>query len=162
MSREIRRVPCNWNHPKDFKYGKERYIPLMDGCYFKNRLDEYNREKSEWDNGIFPSYASDESKKMTYGEWAGNPPDKKDYMPEWTESELTHIMMYESTSEGTPISPAFKTCEELARWLADNNASAFAGQTATYEQWLATCKNGWAISAVYTPETGLISGVSAS
>jgi len=57
-------------------------------------------------------------------------------------------MMYENTSEGTPISPPFETPEELARWLADNNASAFGGMTATYEQWLATCKGLYAPSMV--------------
>ena len=44
--------------------------------------------------------------------------------------------MWEDTSEGSPISPVFKTPENLARWLADNGASAMGSQTATYEQWL--------------------------
>jgi dihydroxy-acid dehydratase len=53
------------------------------------------------------------------------------------------------------------TPEELARWLADNNASAFASMTATYEQWLATCKRGWSPSAIL--ENGeLKSGVEAT
>ena len=56
--------------------------------------------------------------------------------------------MYEDTSEGTPISPVMETPEKLARWLVDNNASAFAGQTATYEHWLAVCKGGWAPSMI--------------
>ena len=43
---------------------------------------------------------------------------------------------------------AFRTPEELARWLADTGASAFGEMTATYEQWLATCRSGWAPSAV--------------
>lgn len=70
-------------------------------------------------------------------------------------------MMYENTSEGTPISPVFETPEALARWLADNNASAFGGMGATYEQWLATCREGFAPSAVFSPSTGMISGVAA-
>jgi uncharacterized membrane-anchored protein len=69
-------------------------------------------------------------------------------MPDWLASQRTHLMMYETTSEGTPLSPAFATAEELAAWLADNGASAFAGQTATYEQWLATCRSGSAPSMV--------------
>lgn len=70
--------------------------------------------------------------------------------------------MWETTSEGSPMSPVFKTPEELAHWLADTNASAFGSLTATYEQWLSMIGAGWAPSAVYTPETGLISGVEAS
>jgi len=50
-------------------------------------------------------------------------------------------MMYETCTEGTPISPAFATPEELARWLADNEASAFGGMTASYEGWLRTIKS---------------------
>jgi hypothetical protein len=69
-------------------------------------------------------------------------------MPEWPESERTHLQMYESTSEGTPISPVMETPEQLARWLADNGASAFGDMTATYEQWLETAKDGWAPSGM--------------
>jgi hypothetical protein len=56
----------------------------------------------------------------------------------------------------------FWTIEELARWLADHNASAFGGSTATYEQWLATCKRGWVPSAVSDSVHGFRSGVEAS
>ena len=69
-------------------------------------------------------------------------------------------MMYEDTTEGTPISPAFATPEELARWLADTGASAFGDSTATYEQWLHVCKGGWAPSAVIDIN-GMRSGVEA-
>lgn len=57
--------------------------------------------------------------------------------------------VWETTSEGSPISPAFETPEELARWLADNGASSFGGQTETYETWLEFIKGpGWAVSMV--------------
>ena len=69
-------------------------------------------------------------------------------MPNWPAEQRTHLMMYEDTSEGTPISPAFKTPEELARWLADNNASAFGSDTASYEAWLRVARGGWAPSMV--------------
>ena len=69
-------------------------------------------------------------------------------------------MMYEITSEGTPISPAFATPEELARWLSDNEAIAFAGMTATYEQWLRVANGGYAGSAVMT-DGKMESGVAA-
>jgi hypothetical protein len=75
-------------------------------------------------------------------------PDKRDYMPDWPEEQRTHYMMYEDTSEGTPISPAFATPEELAQWLVDNGASAFAGETASYDAWLRIARGGFAPSAV--------------
>jgi len=45
--------------------------------------------------------------------------------------------------------------------LANNNASAFGKDTASYDQWLAMIKSKWSVGAVFTPETGLISGVEA-
>lgn len=59
-------------------------------------------------------------------------------------------MMYENTSEGTPISPAFETPEELAHWLADNGASAFGSETASYESWLRICRGGFAPGMIIT------------
>lgn len=57
--------------------------------------------------------------------------------------------MWETTSEGSPISPVFGTPEELARWLADTRASTFGSMTAGYDQWLAMIVGpGWAPSAI--------------
>lgn len=77
-------------------------------------------------------------------------PDPDDYMPVFPEGTATGWCMYETTSEGTPISPVFETPEALARWLADTGASSFGHMTATYEQWLRTAQAGWAPSAVVT------------
>lgn len=129
MSREVRRVPANWEHPKD----GNRYRPLLDG---------YADAKAEW----IAMYEAEGYGAAT--EFWGGAPFAEDYMPEWPEAERTHLMMYETTTEGTPISPAFATPEELARWLADTGASAFGGMTATYEQWLSTCRGAWAPSMV--------------
>lgn len=56
--------------------------------------------------------------------------------------------MWETTSEGSPMSPIFSTPEELAQWLTDSKASAFGRETATYSQWMGMIKAGWAMSAV--------------
>ena len=160
MSRELRMVPANWEHPKD---EKGHLIPLFGGS-FKKRAAEWDEEAAQWEKGFY-RLSGDEwkpkgfDKTGTYEEWNGSRSKEHDYMPDWPEAERTHYQMYESTSEGTPISPVMETPEALARWLADNNASAFAGMGATYEQWLATIKRGWAVSAVSSPRTGLVSGV---
>lgn len=44
--------------------------------------------------------------------------------------------MWETTSEGSPMSPVFKSPEKLASWLADTGASLFGSNMATREQWL--------------------------
>lgn len=66
--------------------------------------------------------------------------------------------MWETVSEGSPLSPVFKTPEELAKWLADNKISSFGRMTATYEQWLKMIKVGYAPSAV-SKDGKLMSGV---
>jgi len=43
--------------------------------------------------------------------------------------------LWETTSEGSPVSPVFKTAEELAEWCAEN-ATAFADFRASREDWL--------------------------
>lgn len=161
MSRELRMVPANWEHPKD---ERGNYIPLLGGS-FKERADQWDEEARQWGNGFVRDFATDgwKPKRLehtgTFADWDGERPEEKDYMPDWPGSERTHYQMYESTSDGTPISPVMETPEALARWLADNNASALADMGATYEQWLANIKRGWAVSAVSSPGTGLVSGV---
>jgi hypothetical protein len=44
--------------------------------------------------------------------------------------------MWETTSEGSPISPVFETAEALADWLAANGTSVFRGRTASRDEWL--------------------------
>lgn len=45
--------------------------------------------------------------------------------------------MWETTSEGSPMSPVFPTADELATWLAETRASLFGSTTATKDRWLA-------------------------
>lgn len=67
--------------------------------------------------------------------------------------------MWETVSEGSPISPVLETPELLAKWLAENKASSFGKSIATEEQWLAMIKGpGWAMSAVLDSK-GFHSGV---
>jgi hypothetical protein len=47
-----------------------------------------------------------------------------------------HLQMYETTNEGTPLSPVFAHAEELAQWLADHEIPLFGDLLATREQWL--------------------------
>jgi len=165
MGREVRRVPPGWNHPRD---ERGNFRALFDGANLTRRTDEWDRDAALWKRGLRLNYGDEDPTPVDpewigrpYAEWAGDRPDPDDYTPVWAADVATHLMMYENTSEGTPISPAFATAEELARWLAATAASAFGGMTATYDEWLATIKRGSACSAVYSHETGLVSGVQA-
>lgn len=142
MGREVRKVAADWQHPKD---ERGRYIPMHPGEWYESAKQDFEEKLAA--EGLQAAI-----------DWCGNPPDINNYMPNWPEEQRTHLMMYEDTSEGTPISPAFKTPEELARWLADNKASAFGHDTATYEQWLAMIGDGFAVSLV-VDSNGMRSGV---
>jgi hypothetical protein len=150
MGREVRRVPPNWKHPRDER-GHE--VPLLSGSYAATvlRWDECDKQwqagfRDNWEGGWKPLDGSEEC--ATYAEWNGDRPRPEDYMPDWPDNERTHYQMYETTSEGTPISPVRETPEALARWLADHGADANAGTTASYEAWLRVCRGGYAPSMV--------------
>jgi hypothetical protein len=146
-------VPYDWQHPKhevpDYRTGRmvERYKPLYPGeRYAPNAAEFLAKANAEGLQEAIESCGC---------------PDKDDYMPDWPAEQRTHLMMYEDTSEGTPISPAFATPEELARWLTDTGASSFGSNTASYEGWLRVAKGGWALSAVSIGGGPLVSGVDA-
>ncbi len=181
MGREVRRVPADWEHPED---AEGAYVPLQSGDIVALQA-LWNRDAEQWARGLREHFTQpgtwvpidEEFRGTAFETWDGTRPLAEDYMPQWTVEQRTHYQMYETTSGGTPISPVFATAEELARWLADTEASAVAEHTATYEQWLATIKAGYAadfvartdgdgagtlISGVATIKAGtLISGVAA-
>ncbi len=153
MGREVRMVSKDWEHPKSDRPNRE-YVPLHTG--FNVSVAEWDKENNDWKCGIFPTYADEADRNLSYSEWGGSRPVQEDYMPEFENAD--YYMMYETCTEGTPISPAFKTQEELATWLCSTGASAFAGQSAGYEQWLNMIKAGLSVSAVFTGGK-LVSGV---
>lgn len=138
MGREVRLVPGNWEHPKN---EKGYYQPKFNESY-KKVLKRWKIRKNKWDKGFRSDYKGgwkkieDEYKNLSFEEWGDSAPDPLFYMPEFKKWEKTHYMMYETCSEGTPISPAFKTKEELASWLATNNVSYFDKFTLPYCEWL--------------------------
>lgn len=144
MGRELRKVPANWEHPK-----KEdgRYQPMFE-TYYGDALIEWLKEHQQWEEGTHPNLLSGIANKEAYpfyAMWGGNPPDVeyyqvKKYLPE----ELTHIQLYETTSEGTPKSPVFSAgqFEQLCEYAAAN-VSTFANCMATKEQWMAMLGDGF-------------------
>jgi hypothetical protein len=67
--------------------------------------------------------------------------------------------LWETTSEGSPMSPVFATADELAQWMG-TNPCLFAGGRTSYEtalKWI-TDGGGWSPSMVAT-SAGLVDGV---
>lgn len=70
--------------------------------------------------------------------------------------------LWETVSEGSPISPVFAKPEELADWLASPAYERSVDQGTTREQWLRFINGpGWAPSMMSSPATGLVTGVQA-
>jgi len=121
MGREIRRVPGDWQHPRYTTEDAPR--PQLIGKYkalYDNDLEsaaiEWMDNLALWQAGKHPDQC--ESCKY-YWQWAGGPPDEDSYRErKWTEEEATHYQMYETVSEGTPVTPVFAKLEHLRDHLA--------------------------------------------
>lgn len=115
MGREIRMVPPNWEHPKKQTLHGFDYQPMRDRT-FADEAREWLNDCIAWENGTHEDCAKHKEKYPFYWQWAGDPPDAEYYRPAWTE-EPTWVQMYETVSEGTPVTPAFATKEELIDYL---------------------------------------------
>lgn len=119
MGREIRRVPPNWEHPKTMatrlKRGQyvqvEEYQPMYDED-FATRMEEWYAGWKAWGD------ADRAEHKCEYWEYEGDPPDPKYYRPAWPEGSATWYQVYETVSEGSPVTPPFATREELITYLS--------------------------------------------
>lgn len=133
MGREIRRVVANWEHPKQ----QCRHSPWAGGCdeakrnggqcYHPSYDRDFQAAAQEWRDGLATWEGSeraklfaDEGKDYEFWEWEGGPPDREYYRPAWKPEEMTWFQVYETVSEGTPVTPPFATQEELIDYLVTN------------------------------------------
>jgi hypothetical protein len=159
MGRELRKVKEGWEHPKyenkileSHPHLADRHIPLH-GRSFSEELATWNKGKEMWDKGFVEDWHWDKASEWkpkerehegtSFSEWAGNKPVKKNYMPDWKEEEKTHIQLYETTTEGTPISPVFREdeLEKLCEY-AEKNCTTFADYRASKEGWFKMLSDG--------------------
>lgn len=131
MGREIRRVIPHWEHPKSepsqtWRRGRyvteERYKPMFDESY-TDALNEWQKNHELWEKHEHPDqaeYPEETAKHRHYAEWNGNAPDVEYYRPDWKPEEATWYQVYETVSEGTPVTPPFATKEELIEYLVEN------------------------------------------
>jgi len=137
MGREIRKVPKGWEHPKN---EDGQYQSMFEENY-ELAIEEFYKNHQLWLKGEHP----DQKENGDYGckyyaEYAGTPtPDAWNiyYKPE----DATHFQMYETVSEGTPVSPVFETLEDLENWLVNSEGYSRAAANKF-------CKSGHAFSLV--------------
>ena len=121
MGRELRRVPLNFDYPiGKVWYGyyltpsfcHDQYSAGCDGC------KEFARIKGiEISDHGCPNFEKFFNVKLDI-----EPPEGEGYQ------------LWETTSEGSPSSPVFKTLDELCEWC-EENATTFAHFKATKEEW---------------------------
>ncbi len=140
MGREVKRVSMDFDWPLD----KGWWGYLLDHSFYVECQSCSKKSDPEGKCGI------------CYGERYATVPTVVE--PDWGMA----YQMWETTSEGSPMSPPFKTPEELARWLADTNASSFGAKGATYDEWLGMIQSGHsAPTMIISAEHGIQSGVAA-
>lgn len=126
MGREIRRVPADWKHPKvsQFDYRTRKKIKTFQPMFdrpFAQEAREWMEKAIAWYEDKMPADEFEyKAKHPFYWQWAGNPPDPKCYRPDWPEGTATHYQVYETVSEGTPVTPHFATKAELIDYLVEH------------------------------------------
>lgn len=111
MGREIRRVPPNWQHPQNEK----GYIPMVDQTFEEARL-EWEAGAAKWRDETHEAFARWGAEHPSYFQWTPPPGEEDGYRPAY-EAEPTWWQLYETVSEGTPVTPPFATAEELVDYL---------------------------------------------
>lgn len=154
MGREIRRVPSDWIHPKqtrriwtgqDYETVETSYYrPLYDKDY-ETAAQEWIAEFDQWRAGTHPHQSDD---CRYYWEYANTPDEETHRSRKWTDEQATHYQIYETVSEGTPVSPVFATLDELVEWCVTQGYSRYAA-----EQF---AKHGWVPSMVMEMTSGII------
>ena len=130
MSKEVRHVIPNWEHPKQGKWvgsGWEKvYNPLRDRCV-QEAFDEWLEEYQEWcESGMAVAMSEDPGFKYpnqpfrSFCDRVRSAIDPEKYRPSWNEEDATWLQVYETVSEGTPLTPPFATADELIDYLVNN------------------------------------------
>ena len=128
MGREVKRVPLDFDHP----LGKVWYGYQITFCHEEYAEGCERCRKFAQIMGI---------PMVEYACVPGEP------CPEWKKyfkvdpPEGEGWQLWETTTEGAPVSPVFKTPEELAEWC-EENATVFADIKATKKEWLEAIQGG--------------------
>lgn len=147
MGREIRRVPADWEHPRQAcphsswaggcseakAHDGRCFQPLYDKS-FREAANDWKAEYAKWERGERPDYCTSDNRHLEFWEWDGGPPDRKYYRPDWPDGAATHYQVYETVSEGTPVTPHFATKAELIEYLVSNGDYWDQHRTAEWRQ----------------------------
>lgn len=138
MGRELKRVPLDFNYPLNVVW--EGYAPSLEDFQNNKKLIEKVPELKNYTTNIcedcdkcFNNCSEDAEYCIWYNEdlkelWFKEVPKGEGYQ------------LWETTSEGSPVSPVFKTLEELCVWC-ETNATIFADIKLSKEKWFNILKD---------------------
>jgi hypothetical protein len=112
-----------------FGSGHDIFFKLLDVAGIKNTHEE-NSPAYEWCHcSVCKGSGMDPAVKEKYDAWTETePPEGKGWQ------------LWETCSEGSPVSPVFETAEALADWCADN-ATIFASEKMSRSKWMELFKD---------------------
>lgn len=126
--------------------GSTAYQPMMNRSYAE-AISEWIENHKLWEAGKHPNQLDGSAKGVRfYAEWDGNAPDVEYYRPDWKPEDMIWFQLYETVSEGTPLSPPFPTKKALVDWLSNNKD--YWNHTWTPEQAAAIVEHEWAPSGI--------------
>lgn len=154
MGREVKRVPIGFEWPANAVWWGYRLPPVpCQACHGTGWAHRSITKGFRRDDGVWHTWTS-VTCPVCDGE--GN------VSPRVEVPEGPGYQLWETVSEGSPLSPALATPEELALWLTEHETSACGPITLSYDQWLAFIQGpGWAPSMVLDGQK-FISGVEAA
>jgi hypothetical protein len=149
LNREVRRVPRDYEPPRD---ERGRPHPCFD-AFYEVALREWGVGRERWNSGDDPDR---EGRSYTWEEWHGDAPDPDYHYPgeRWSEDAEMGIRMYETTTEGTPISSWYPDTRAGRRMMARELAAADTGITSDLSEanWLAVIEGQVAARNIGTGE----------
>ena len=182
MGVELRRVPADWKHPTDHDYSISRYESKL--AYLPPKGEAWRRLHDEdWGMAMREWWASRIKRTLSRWFWYwpsvlgwadppssvrwrdlddDKPPEYWSHRPRWKRGSQTHYQLYETVSEGTPLSPVCASIDELVMWCAAQKPPkevwvGCGGMTeADWRRFFE--RGGWAPSGFATPETGYVPG----
>lgn len=136
MGREVRRVRADWKHPRD---ERGHYVPLYGETHLQAwtawEIGRRNWERGRRSGFSEPSWVALSLGDGDWSEWHGPEPEPADYMP--PEAFGKRFMMYEDTTEGTPVNDRVAlSAGTLAGLLSADGSLRWGDNKASADHWL--------------------------
>ena len=133
MGRELKRVPLDFDYPLH-KVWYGYYMNYIPTC--KSTEEEHCEQCREF--ARIKGVATSDFNCPMLDDYFGEVKAKLKELCEPPKGE--GFQLWETTSEGSPVSPVFETLEELCAWC-ETNATTFGSFKATKEEWMQMLSN---------------------